>query len=104
MKSLEPLNEVLLEILTERVRQDKKWGVQNHRDGTGYAGSKEDADDARSQCDARFEMGQGTWKDILKEEVFEAFAEMNPAKLEEELIQVAAVATAWVEAIRRRKR
>ncbi|TIH26025.1 NUDIX hydrolase, partial [Subtercola vilae] len=42
------------------------------------------------------------WQDILLEEVFEAFAESDTSKLRTELIQVAAVAQQWVEAIDRR--
>ena len=47
------------------------------------------------------QIGQCTWLHILREEVFEAFAEDDPAKLRAELIQVAAVAVQWVEAIDR---
>jgi hypothetical protein len=39
---------------------------------------------------------------ILREEVYEAFAEEDPAALRTELIQVAAVAATWVDAIDRR--
>jgi hypothetical protein len=64
---------VLDEVQDERRRQDAKWGEQNHPDGT-----------------------------IALEEVFEALVETDPAKLRDELLQVAAVAVAWVEAIDRR--
>jgi malonyl CoA-acyl carrier protein transacylase len=43
-----------------------------------------------------------TWEHILTEEHYEAMAEEDPTRLREELIQVAAVAVAWVEAIDRR--
>ena len=49
----------------------------------------------------RYTGGEGTWADILREEYFEALAETDPARLRVELIQVAAVAVAWVEAIDR---
>jgi len=42
-----------------------------------------------------------TWWLILREEVFEAAAEDDPAKLREELIQVAAVALKMIDAIDR---
>ncbi len=42
------------------------------------------------------------WRDILLEEVFEALAEEEPKELRKELVQVAAVAAQWVEAIDRR--
>lgn len=56
------------------------------------------------QAHSRNEGGDGTvtWWHILREEVFEASAEVDPAKLREELIQVAAVAMKWIEAIDRR--
>ena len=36
---------------------------------------------------------------LVREEVAEAFAESDPARLREELIQVAALAVSWVEKI-----
>lgn len=93
---------VVEEVLRERHAQDVKWGEQNHPDGTGpqYAGH---ADGARSECDREHRAGRGTWRHILQEEVWEALAEEDPAKLRAELLQVAAVAAAWVEAIDRRE-
>lgn len=76
------------ELALERARQDNKWGEQNCHD---------------------FE-----WVSILTEEVGEAAAEANEAnftsgknrgdftKLRAELVQVAAVSVAWIEAIDRR--
>lgn len=84
-------------IVAERGAQDAKWGVQNHPNGTGMVGDRERADSARHVCDVLFRAGTGSWRDILHEEVQEAFAEHDPVKLREELIQVAAVAMAWVE-------
>lgn len=99
MKVLSALGEVY----AERERQDAKWGEQNHPDGTATGmGEQRMADLARRLCDAAHKAGQGTWRHILDEEVREAFAEADPAKLRAELIQVAAVAVAWVEAIDRR--
>lgn len=80
---------VLQEVLAERVRQDEKWGEQNGHD---------------------FE-----WVSIMTEEVGEAAQAANEANfkssktrgdyahLREELVQVAAVAVAWIEAIDRRR-
>ena len=76
----------------ERARQDAKWGEQNHDDFT--------------------------WMAILAEEVGEVAkaalhhngdepgvtaSEATLSHLREELVQVAAVAVAWLEAIDRRK-
>jgi hypothetical protein len=106
---------VLLEVADERVRQTDKWGEQNPPNGTGPSklpmpygsGSWSAAVAAESlkiitECAAQ--IGQCTWLHILREEVFEAFAESDPAKLRAELIQVAAVAVQWVEAIDRSKK
>lgn len=112
--------DVLEEVSQERGRQDAKWGEQNHPNGTGdqvallhgWTLPKQlglvpvtmgaFAYTARSVTDAAAEAGTVTFADILLEEVAEAFAEEDPAKLREELIQVAAVAVAWIETIDRK--
>lgn len=105
------------EVRGERERQDELWGEQNHPDGTGPAVSfdgvfrmAEMAAANRLACKAAAgeyaEMsGRGplTWRHILLEEVFEALSESDPAKLREELVQVAAVTVQWLEAIDRRE-
>lgn len=93
---------VLGEVATERKRQHAKWGEQDHPDGTGGTAHGGLSDVYRQECEAAFREGRGTYADILLEEVFEAMEEDDPAKLRAELIQVAAVAVAWVEAIDRR--
>lgn len=83
-----PARESALEdVWDERDRQDEKWGEQNHLDLT--------------------------WNAILMEEVGEAAQEVlttafgaaakGHGDLREELVQVAAVAIAWIEAIDRRQ-
>lgn len=67
-------------VLEERVRQDDKWGVQDH-------------DDKR-------------WLAILAEEFGEsarAILERDGKALDEELVHVAAVAFAWLESRERRQ-
>lgn len=95
----------LADVAAERAAQDAKWGQQDHPDGTGMgflplAGLIRDM--SRTNCDAEHRAGRGTWELILAEEFWEAVAEADPAKLRAELIQVAAVAVAWAEAIDRR--
>lgn len=102
--------DILQDIHWERIAQDEKWGEQNHPDGTGprvvnpivafYMETR--AKLARDICQHEHDHGRGTWQHILEEEVSEAFAEEEPEKLRNELIQIAAVAVAWVEAIDRR--
>lgn len=86
----------------ERIRQDAKWGEQNHPDGTGGYIRRVEADEARKACSEAADDRAVTWRHILAEEVAEAFAEEDPGCLVEELVQVAAVAVAWIEAFGRR--
>lgn len=73
-------NGVLMDVISERARQDTKWGEQNHDDLT--------------------------WLAILMEEVGELATEINDKEPGEkryaELTQIAAVAVAWLECMRRR--
>jgi hypothetical protein len=92
----------LQEVANERARQNIKWGEQNHPDGTGDAAAVAAADFAKAECDKAAKEGRCDWRYILDEEVAEAFAESDLVRLRTELIQVAAVAVSWVEAIDRR--
>lgn len=107
---------VLSEVAAERARQDARWGEQNHPNGTGPdlwlyalpvrgpAGNANAADLerwARDRCKRAPDEGGDTYERILTEEWAEAIAEADPARLRAELVQVAAVAVAWVEKIDR---
>lgn len=94
---------VIRAVIAEEQSQDGKWGEQNHPNGTGLFGDKEKADFAREVTDDAARNGTLTWKHILNEEVLEAFAESDLDRLEEELIQVAAVSTQWARAIHRQR-
>ena len=93
---------VLPEIAAERDRQDEKWGEQNHPDGTG-PGYAPDAKRARERCQRAARLGLVSYRDILEEEVYEAFAESDPDLLRVELVQVAAVTVAWIEKLDRER-
>jgi hypothetical protein len=96
-----------VQIAQERLAQDLKWGQQNHPDYVpGNPPLIAHVDRARRACDARHELAQGSWLDIVIEEVAEAAEEAkagNVEALREELIQTAAVIVAWIEAIDRRQ-
>lgn len=110
------IEKVLQEVLEERVRQHEKWGFQNHPlvdevlrqrtppDPERMAEEYEvpSGDRAKFLCDLRHSRGNSTWADILVEELSE-FIESATLRTNarEELIQVAAVAVAAVEAIDR---
>lgn len=107
---------ILREVLEERQRQHEKWGFQNHPlvddvlrqrnppDPERMAEEYEipTGDRAKFLCDLRHSRGDGTWADILVEELSE-FVEAATLRTNarEELVQVAAVAVAAIEAIDR---
>jgi len=109
---------VLAEVACERVAQDAKWGEQNHPDGLDveehFDGRAQDGANlgwlieswGRRMLDAKSDRGaEGSasyWVGILMEEVGEAMQAQSASALRAELIQVAAVAVSWVEAIDRR--
>lgn len=95
--------DIIASIVAERVRQQEKWGEQNHPDGTGqkYHQTLRNAHQARCKENAR--NGTVSFFDILIEEVYEAAAENNRAALRKELIQVAAVCVQWCQKIDRQQ-
>ena len=99
-------DQLLVEVSNERWKQQQKFGPQHHLRDRIAPGEldiyKVEADWCRAECDKHAADGGASWTDILLEETFEALAESEPAKLRAELVQVAAVAMAWVEAIDRR--
>ncbi|HET9658061.1 MAG TPA: hypothetical protein VFP72_22095, partial [Kineosporiaceae bacterium] len=106
-----PTDRVLDEIREERVRQEAKFWRQDLPDGTGpdimwTVGHVRPAwvirDAVRSWAERQASLGELTFVDVLHEEVAEAFAESDPARLRAELVQVAAVAVKWIEALDRR--
>lgn len=86
----------------ERQRQFKKWGDQEHPDGTGGPVMREMADEMRARCQYLDENGGADWRAILLEEIYEAMAEEDPERLIVELTQSAAVIAAWIYDIKRR--
>ncbi|WP_327087140.1 NUDIX domain-containing protein [Nonomuraea sp. NBC_01738] len=92
------MDSVLSDIRAEWAAQFRQWGPQRHPDGTGPSGT-EAADAAKRATDEAAQQGTLTWRHILHEEVLEAFAESDPAKLRAELVQVAAVAAQWIHTL-----
>ena len=93
---------VLSEVLAERERQEAKWGEQNHPDGTSHQRFGPTSEAQKMRVDGMAWRGTLTYFEILQEEFWGAAAEDEPAKLRAELVQVAAVAVAWIECIDRR--
>jgi hypothetical protein len=96
------------EIERKRVRQEEKWGEQNHPILAGDDGHpcifSHAANAAKKRYDDAGKAGNISWYKILDEEIKEAFAEVDPAKQKEELIQVAAVVVQMIECIDRTKK
>jgi hypothetical protein len=104
----------------ERLRQDKKWGEQNHPDVdpvlTGRKGGCDaqrmaeeyempTANRAKFMCQIAAHRKQCTWAHIALEELAEAVAaatDEGEIALRAEVIQLAAVCVQWAEAIDRR--
>lgn len=94
---------VLAEVGGERTRQHDRFGEQNLPDGTASCALNSEAVlRARALCQDRSADGTLAYVDLLREEVAEAVRETDPRLIRAELIQVAAVAVQWVEAIDRR--
>lgn len=107
---------VLLDVFSERKRQVARYGTNDDiEDGTGpetrWAAPvstksarelervfREDYEDYEEEA------GNPTWVHLVREELAEAFAEpAGSERLEEELIQVAALCVSWVERLRARR-
>jgi|GEM_PF-1363357 len=113
---LGPSQPVLAEIAQERARQEAKWGQQNHVDWTPTSAATDLAgawpagvgDHFKFITDYKARGAEGHrlgYFDILMEEVAEAHDEArdgNTKATRAELVQVAAVAVAWIECIDRR--
>lgn len=91
---------VLVEVREERERQTETFGEQNLPNGTSVTYASQ-ANAYRANTDTAAKLGGLSWRHVLVEEVFEALAEIDPVALRAELVQVAAVAVSWCEAIDR---
>lgn len=103
------------DVIRERVAQHATWGRQDHPDGTGpdliltdlphFQGHAR-ADHLEAWAKARCQAAEGgdTYERILTEEWAEAITSDDPGRLRRELVQVAAVAVAWIEKLDRETR
>lgn len=111
-------NDILLDIVSERHRQDEKWGEQNHPsvdtvllDRPGGCSAErmcehfEVPNETRAKflCDTADKNGQLTWSHIAVEELSEAISAPDDEQRLDELHQLAAVVVAWIENIKRRR-
>lgn len=110
------MENILNEIRQERIKQDAKWGEQNHpildptligRDPVRMCEEFEIPSESRAKqlCDLNAARGTCTWMHILVEEVSEtASCGSNVEALRKELIQTAAVVVAAIESLDRNGR
>lgn len=82
-RTIEPISVVLASIVKERLRQDAKWGEQNHHPFTWTAIAGEEFGEV-CQAALKATYGGATWADYRKE-----------------LVQAAAVLVAMVECLDR---
>lgn len=98
------IDDIADEVVLERINQIEKWGPQDHPSFLGETDLRKylaQASYYKQMNDARVREDKLCWDTILLEEVFEALSEPDPALRRAELIQVAAVAIAEVEALDR---
>jgi hypothetical protein len=95
------LSRIFAEINKERERQNEKWGEQNHlmlNVPFTTAGMRQQEKIYKQLNNSARDV---SWFGILMEEVYESFAETDPARQREEMIQVAAVAVQIIECLDR---
>jgi len=99
-------------ILAERARQCHKFGAQQEKPSLppGFIPDVGSPDlgicsewDAKESCDVAFREGKGSWAHIAVEELAEAVGAKSEDEREEELMQLATVCIAWIEAIRAKR-
>lgn len=105
---------VLAQVFTERHAQVAKYGMNDDlHDGSGpdtvwlspFTPARASTIEEVLRQDYigyELETGNPTWVHLIREEVAEAFAEADPERLAEELIQVAALCVSWVEHLAKR--
>lgn len=106
------ISKVYQEVKIERERQDKKFGESNHPSINESIPRKfrnqfygiPTEEESRDKCESNHLNKSVTWADILIEEVAEVVNAKDERDRREELIQVAAVALAWVESIDRKEK
>lgn len=105
-KQHDVINDILSEVHDERVNHLERWGIQDHpsyRYETDVKEFDKKAEYYKAIWKARKGADVMSWDCILLEEVYEACAERDDEARRAELVQVAAVAVAEIEAIDRRQ-
>jgi hypothetical protein len=94
---------VLDELAAECARQDaQRGGAALWPDGTGDAPDRAMAELVRQMLEDKAAEGRLTWSHLLYRRMWDALAEVDPARLRGLLLRLAASAVRWVAAIDRR--
>ncbi len=108
------MEQVINDIRNERQRQDEKWGVQHWPSLNQVLITREGGctpermcehfeipseDRAKFLCENSFKNDEGTWTNIIVEELSEAVCAPDEASRRTELVQLAACVIAWIEDI-----
>lgn len=83
------------DVCDELDMQLERWGTLPHPSGT-FSGYKVASEMMKINTDYLAKVNGLTWRDIVSEELLEAFAEEYWPKTRSELIQTAAVIFSWI--------
>jgi hypothetical protein len=98
-----PFYKIMEVAYSEWQRAKEKYGEENHPIKPDDRDFKAMAEKAKEICDKFEGTSEQTWFYIFQEAFFEVFAEDNPAKQNEELIQAIAVAARMIESNAKRQ-
>ena len=114
---IETMLGIAREFVGERLKQDEKWGPQDHPGLDQILLNRENGctpqrmceeyeipteNRAKQKCERAFDQGEGTWAHIVLEEFSEVVSQFDEEKQREELVQLGACVMAWIESIDRR--
>lgn len=100
----DPIDQILDDVYIAAIAAKDMFGDLNLPDGTATSPDDRDmAEAARRTYRDAWAAEALTWRQALDRDVADAFATAEDAELRTTLISVAATATAWIEAIDRRR-
>lgn len=103
LEDLSPTSPVLADIHVERMRQIAKFGEQHREDGSDPFTYRDIAARTRRNFLNAEAQGGATWHQAIDGPFYESISETDPAALRSALVELAAVACAWIEDIDSRK-
>jgi len=87
------MSDPLQDVMLERARQDSRWGEQDHPDEWFFAILVEEVGEtAKAMLEAHFQADYPG-----------AYPDADPGRIQKELVEVCAVALAWLECMEHRR-